>query len=703
MDTTGLSPLQELARLSGLETEFYDGLGVYRQPPDEIVLKILQSLGAELESVDDAGDALRRHGERVGSLLVQPVIVRWGSSPLLLDLQAPASFAGHLHLSIDLEEGGHLHFEVHWHDLPVEGEHQTLGGLFQKRRWAIEAEIPFGYHTGHVELGGTQSSFFIFSAPNVAYAGNHEERLWGAFIPVYSLHSRRSWGAGDLTDLTEFSNWLADNGGRFIGTLPLFASFLDRPLDPSPYAPVSRLFWNEFYVDPQVAPEWGQSAEARALFDSVDIREEISRLRSSRLVDYRTQMRLKRVILEELARTFFGTGGRQSEGFQAFLNQSSQVEDYAAFRATHEAHGVPWHQWEARPQSGTLLPGDYDPACFEYHLYAQWLVQQQFNAYRASAKARQLGLYLDLPLGVHPDGYDAWRDRESFAQNVSGGAPPDGFFTGGQNWGFRPLHPERCRHLGYSYFRKTLTCLLQNTDMIRIDHAMSLQRLYWVPFSAEASDGVYVNYSSEELFAILVIESHRKKCVLIGEDLGTVPPNLRERMDRHGVNRMYVGQFESSAYNWPPANPAPTPVVASLNTHDTPSSYAFFRGMDIDQRHAMGLLTAEAREQQKEERLRMVEALQRFFGNEGALEEEETLASLLRSWLLFLAKSPARFVQVNLEDLWLEPQPQNVPGTGPEKPNWKLKTRLSIESFIGDQGIADTFRAIDTGRQSRSE
>lgn len=703
MNTNGLSPLQELARLSGLETEFYDGLGVYRQPPDEVVLKILQSLGAELESVEDAGNALRQHHERVGTLLVQPVNVRWGSAPLNLALQAPASFGGNVRVSIDFEEGGSRQFDAHWHDLQFEGEHQADGGLFQKRRWFIEVEIPFGYHTGHVELGGHHASFSIFSAPDVAYSGNRDERLWGAFIPVYSLHSRRSWGAGDLTDLTEFSNWLADNGGRFIGTLPLFASFLDRPLDPSPYAPVSRLFWNEFYVDPQMAPEWNHSTEAQALFNSIGIREEIDRLRSARLVDYRSQMRLKRIVLEELARTFSAMGGPQSDEFQAFLDRSSQVKDYAAFRATHEAHGVAWHQWESRLQSGTLLPGDYDPAGYEYHLYAQWLVQQQFESYRTSAKSRQLGLYLDLPLGVHPDGYDAWRDRESFAQNVSGGAPPDSFFTAGQNWGFRPLHPENCRRLGYSYFRKTLTWLLQNTDMIRIDHAMSLQRLYWVPFGADASDGVYVNYSSEELFAILVIESHRKKCVLIGEDLGTVPPNLRERMDRHGVNRMYVGQFESSAYNWPPANPVPSSVVASLNTHDTPSSLAFFRGLDIDQRHEMGLLSEEAREQQKVERLRMVEALQRYLGIEGDLREEDVLAALLRSWLLFLANSPARFVQVNLEDLWLESQPQNVPGTGPEKPNWKLKTRLSMESFFSDHEIADTLKAIDMGRNNGSE
>ena len=270
-------------------------------------------------------------------------------------------------------------------------------------------------------------------------------------------------------------------GGDFVGTLPLLSTFLDEPFNPSPYAPVSRLFWNEFYLDVTRIPELQRSPVARLMLHSSGFQTDLERLGAASLIEYRSLMALKRKILEELLHTLMNRASKRKASFEHFIETHPQAQDYAAFRAKIERERTPWDLWPAAHRDGRLAAGDYDEKAKQYHLYVQWQADEQMRALAAKTKAGGPALYLDFPLGVNRDGYDVWRERQVFALEASGGAPPDSFFTKGQNWGFPPLQPEGLRQQGYRYYIACLRHHLQYAGMLRIDHVMGLHRLFWIP------------------------------------------------------------------------------------------------------------------------------------------------------------------------------------------------------------------------------
>jgi 4-alpha-glucanotransferase len=325
---------------------------------------------------------------------------------------------------------------------------------------------------------------------------------------------------------------------------------------------------------------------------------------------------------------------------------------------------------------------------------------------RRSARAG-VRLYFDLPLGVDPDGYDVWREREVFALGAAAGAPPDAFFRGGQDWGFPPLHPDRVRHNGYRYVIASLRHALRHAGYLRIDHVMSLHRLYWVPRGLDARHGVYVRYRPQELYAILALESMKAGAVIVGEDLGTVPDVVRRSMHRHGLYRSYVLEMETRPDPKRAISPAPRDSLASLNTHDLPTFAAFWKGIDIDDRVARGWLDSEERRRAHAERRRVRQAMVRYLSSQGWLRSsrdgkvDPDARNALRACLSYLAAGDARMMLVNLEDLWLEERPQNLPGTTDEHPNWRRPARYPFERFRQMQQVTSTLRHIDTLRRRR--
>jgi len=303
------------------------------------------------------------------------------------------------------------------------------------------------------------------------------------------------------------------------------------------------------------------------------------------------------------------------------------------------------------------------------------------------------GLYLDLPLGVHPDGYDVWADRASFALDVAAGAPPDSFFTAGQNWGFAPLHAERIRENGYAYLRACLAHHLEAASTLRIDHVMSLHRLFWIPSGMETKDGVYVRYKAEEMYAVLTLASMRHRSMLVGEDLGLVPPPVRPAMRRHGVLGMHVVQYELRPDAANPLDPPRPDAVASLNTHDMPPFAAWLEGLDITDREDLGLLDTSQAAWDRGIRGAQRRALLTFLRRQG-LPAEDTLDSLLFFTLVHLRRQPAPLLLVNVEDLWLETSPQNVPGTALERPNWRRKLRYPLQRFRTGAEVMGRLRAV---------
>lgn len=660
----------QLARLYGVELS-YIGMGGERRRADPDALRgVLRALGADLSGPGGAESAIDARTEELERTLVEPVHVAWGGSLPLVPIRLPHDDSRLAMIQIRLESG-----EVVNHDCRAEvAARRGRNGWSGTHVLRFGRRLPFGYHRMQVETSGMTCESLIISAPRKAFPGE-DTRSWGTFAPLYAVHSGN--GVGTFTDLRSLAAWTADLGGDFVSTLPLLATFLDAPFEPSPYSPASRLFWNELFVDPSRVPGAGPALTAGSARDGY--------------VDYRgAAAQRRRQLTDALGRADDEVRARMEE----YATATPHADEYARFRAVCDHRREGWPVWPARLRDGDLREGDYAPEDRDYHLFAQWQADTQLGG--VTRDQEDLTLYLDMPLGVHPDSFDAWRFRDLFASNVSAGAPPDPLFTGGQDWGFRPMLPEALRRTGYSYVIETIRHHLRHAGMLRLDHVMSLYRLYWIPEGAGAADGIYVRYADDELFAVLVLESSRHRAVVIGEDLGTVPDAVRRKMDRHGIHRMHVVQFEANPDGNPPVATPAEHVIASLNTHDMPMFAGFWRGTDIDDQLALGLIDAEGHRSAMQQRARLRQRLGGMLGGGGDID-----ASLVRQRLLeILAGSPAHYVLVTLEDLWGEDRPQNVPGTTAEqRPNWQRLMSRNLDDIMNDAALRRMLRAVDQRRQ----
>jgi 4-alpha-glucanotransferase len=511
-------------------------------------------------------------------------------------------------------------------------------------------------------------------------------RAWGAFIPLHALRSETDWGTGSYSELASLGQFVSALGGSMMGSLPLYPAFLDGPADPSPYRPVSRLAYNELYVDPTALPE-RSSVEARQLLEDSEFVSRLGRAHESPLVDYEEISKLKRRVLEPMSEYLFsGASTQRRDELGAFAASHPELVDYASFRAGLDTAG------RRGARGGLPEPGRREDAAFNYHLYCQFAAYCQLSAAESAIR-----LYADLPIGVHPDGFDPSWSPASFVTTVRGGAPPDAFFTSGQDWGFPPLHPERIRLDGYGYLRAVLSRAFRHAGFLRIDHVMGLQRLYAIPEGFDARHGAYISYRAEEMHALVSLEAYRAGTVVVGEDLGTVPDEVRERMAADKMLRSWVFQFESSARAPLPA--PPRNVLASLGTHDLPRFDAYLWGTDIDEKQEKGQLSTKAATAQRRGR----DAWRRaFLGALGATDlppgAQERVA--LEGALAHLARSSAALVLVDLEELWGEREPQNRPGTGPEADNWRRRARWDMAQIRNDPGLHEMLSRIDGLRRA---
>jgi 4-alpha-glucanotransferase len=695
--------LYHLAHLYNVQIAYYDVAHKRRQASADSLLAVLQALGAPVDSLNDVPSAFRERRQALRQKVLEAVTVVWDGEYPLIKVYLPLNLAQYpMDGYLELESGERQVFRWSADELKVVESIEDEGASYVVKEIKLPGDLPRGYHKFFLETKVCTKETLIISAPRMTYLPSQdtEERKWGAFLPLYALHTENSWGSGDYASLEALTGWISDMGGEVVATLPLLPVFLDEPFEPSPYAPVSRLMWNEFYIDVDRVPELAECTRAQELLQSSPLKDESRERRDLPLVDYRRIMSLKRSVLEECCHYLITERPAQFRDFQRFIHANPVVEDYARFRAAVERQHRPWHSWPYPLCDGTLSEGDYDEGTKNYYIYAQWLAHQQVQVLWEKSRDKGMMLYFDLPLGTHPEGYDVWRERSIFSSEMSVGAPPDVVFTRGQDWGFPPLHPEKIREQGYRYVIDYLRHHLQHAGMLRVDHVMGLHRLFWVPKGLDASQGVYVHYQAEELYAILALESHRYQSIIVGEDLGTVPSYVRPKMAKHNLQRMYVVHYELACNPRKPLGRILGNVVASLNTHDMPTFSAFWQGLDIQERLGIGLLDRKGAQVERRTRQVCKDALVGFLRNKGLLKKGCTeIRDILKACLLFLSGSKARTVLVNLEDLWLETRPQNVPGTDNERPNWRRKARYTFEEFCRMPEVRDTLKEIDRLRK----
>ncbi len=655
--------LQQLAKAYRIQTSYYDVHQKKKTAKDDALLSILQALQAPLSGYGDLAACWQEVQQREQQQTIDPITIAWdGICPLVPLRLAHTALNKRWLCTLCYENGVETTWPLDLEKLPNHPEPVNAG--FICKTLTIPLPIPSGYHQLRIESDSQVFSTFIISAPKQMFrhlnfswqasttTGTDPKKIFGLFTPIYALHSDRSFGCGDLTDLQQFISWTAEQGGRMVATLPLHAAFLDQPCEFSPYSPISRLFWNEFYLDVRLIPE----------FAGEETPPEVQELSQSAIVDYHGIMKYKRVLLQRMQAKCAANPVRTKE-LNDFITQHPETKHYAQFRALHEKFQLPWSEWTTTPQN-TIDEGDPN---YQYHLYVQWQIDHQLTLVRQHAQHKQTFLYLDMPLGVHRQGYDTWRYRDIFPQGISAGAPPDAVFTTGQNWGIAPLNPNTIRISHYQYFIQCLRILMPQLDLLRIDHVMNFHRLFWIADGFDAKDGAYVRYHPQEFYAILSIESHRHRVEIVGENLGTVPNHVNQLMKKHHLNSLFVLQYALAAKQHP--DKPPQNSVAAINTHDMPTFAAFMRSLDLP--HQPRIRATE------------IQTLVDLLLEKNYLTApSDDLYTLLFATVEFLSASPARYFLLNLEDLWLETNPQNIPGSsGDGRLNWQRKNRFSLEQL----------------------
>ena len=658
-----MKSLRRLAAAYGVLTSYYGVEGLTRARP-EALLAVLRALGAPLERIEDAGDALRKRWEETARCLVPPVVTLWDDQPPSAVLTHLEGESGRARVSVAFEDGSRPDKYVEGVDLEALPLARARRGVV--RRLLALPPIPPGYHRLEVAFRERRSESTLVSAPAHSYRGAEtgRERRWGLFAPLYALHSETSLGIGDFSDLARFADLVSRHRGCFAATLPLLATF---PHEPSPYSPASRRFWNELFVDPRLAPEW---EGVRSYASQTDFHSSLEALRREPLVDYRAVATLKRPLMEAMSQEALRV---RPSFFEDLIKTRPDAVEYARFRSTAERRGVPWPSWNEPLPREDLADRD-----FLYYFYGQALAEEQIAGVAEAAERNGVRLYFDMPLGVHGFGFDTCSRPSLFAKGIEVGAPPDAVFPDGQSWGFPPVVPERSRAEGHRYWRECLAHVMRHAGLLRIDHVMGMHRQFWIPSGFEKSDGVYVRYPAEELHAVASLESHRHRTELVGENLGIVPETVNRALDRHRWREIYVLQFRLTGDPEKPLDPAPPNAVASFNTHDTPTFAGFRLCRDLDDRVEVGLLDREKARDLSLARAAAVAALDSHVGLSG--DASEISRECLIRWLQLLLEGDADLVAVGLEDLWLEEEPQNVPGRV-DRPNWRRKLLHSLSSL----------------------
>ncbi|MDP1527645.1 MAG: 4-alpha-glucanotransferase [Rhodocyclaceae bacterium] len=560
----------------------------------------------------------------------------------------------------------------------------------------------------------------ISCATATCYQPTQGDRVWGISVQLYGVRSRRNWGIGDFTDLAQLLEFTAAAGGDFVGVNPLHALFPDNPLHISPYSPSHRSFLNTLYIDVDAVPDLANCAEAQRRLASADFLAQREKLRACERVDYVGVAAQKDAILSLLFR--HQTDERQQAFATWRTTQGEALEQLARFE-TLQAH---FHAQDENIWGWPLWPVAYhDPhsaavAAFaaahaeaiHYRAWLQWLADEQLAsaAERGRRAGLRIGIYLDLAIGANPGGAESWRWSAVFANGAHTGAPPDEINAVGQDWGLPPFTPERLRDVGYAPLIEVLQANMQHAGALRIDHVMGLQRLFWVPSGMKATDGAYVQYPFADMLGIVIEESQRNQCLVIGEDLGTVPEGFRDRMATAGVlsyHPMIFERYPDGNFRLP-AEIAPQALVA-VSTHDLPTLRGFWSGLDLDIREKLALFPNDALYPQLVtergwDRGRLLWALQREnllpadVDNDPSLMPEMSTATVAAVHA-YLARSPSQLLVIQAEDLLGVLDQANLPGTLEDKhPNWQQRLPVDLEDWATHERCQAVLAAVRSER-----
>ena len=728
-------PLYQLADRCGIAREYFDIWGNRHATSDQTRRALLAAM--HFPPTTDPAVLLRQLNEKEWRQPLPPVLVSPLESDPAVPLSLPISIASRRHRWLLTSENGSTASDSFIPtDLNRLGEQRLSNKRYVRCELVLPAPSEPGYYRLEVEQLGSevqpQAAMTLVIAPATCHqpvAIAEEHRVWGLSVQLYGLRSRRNWGLGDFGDLRNLVDLTADAGGGIIGVNPLHALFPDAPSRNSPYSPSSRCFTNVLYLDLEAIPELAECDAARQLIASGRFQERLWRLRAAEVVGYVDVAAAKREVLALLYQHFrdahLNNNSSRARGFRHYRERGGEtLENHARFEAL-QAH---FHTLDRDVWGWPAWPEDYrhpgapavaafaaeHPEAVEFFAWLQWLAEEQLSEIGLHSWRRGLGvgLYQDLAVGSSPGGSEAWTNQDVFAHGAYAGAPPDEYSPFGQDWGLPPFVPHLLREAAYAPFIAMLRANMRHCGALRIDHVMGLARIFWVPAGLSPTEGAYVACPLDDLLGIVALESQRNQCMVIGEDLGTVPEGFRPRLASAGMLSYHPFLFErSDDGNFKPPAEYPRQALVAVSTHDLPTLNGFWQGNDLDLRNTLKLYPSEELRgrlivDRAQDRARFLMALEREgLLPEGASVHPVSMPTITPSVRIaihaFLARTPAQVLVVQPEDILGMADQANLPGSDDNQhPNWRRRLPLNQEDWSADERFSALFESMRNERGS---
>ena len=683
MEAAFIEVSPELARLAeahGVATQFWDQAGQLRKVSATTVQAVLAALDVDASTPAAIAAALEAARLRDWSRTLPPVFVGRQGEDRRLWVHVPDG--SRVRVWVELEDGTKRDLRQLDHWVPPTDVDGTLVG---EASFTVPGDLALGWHTAIAESEGLQWQMPLIMTPArldpAAIAG---DRQWGLMTQLYVTRSRGSWGLGDLRDCADLCAWSGrELGAGFLLINPLHAAAPRPPMAPSPYLPVTRRFANPIYLRIEDIPEYAdlpepQRAAAEALAQPLRALDTVDEL-----IDRDAVWAAKRQVLEAIFA--LGRSPERESAFRSFCHREGEgLRGFATWSAIDDVHGGDPAGWPA----DMAHPGDPAVAAFlaehagvvEFHMWLQWQLDQQLAAAQRAAKdaGMAIGLMHDLAVGVHPGGADAWALQDVLAPSMSVGAPPDMYNQLGQDWSQPPWRPDALAAAGYRPYRDMLRTVMRHAGGLRIDHVLGLFRLWWIPRGMPANTGTYVTFDADAMLGILTLEAQRAGVLVIGEDLGTVPPEVAGLLADRGILGTAILWFELLA-GGVIKHPADwrREVLASVTVHDLPPTAGFLRDEHVRIRAELGLLTRPVAEERAEadlERQHWADVLIASGWLDPAVDltTDAGLDAMAVALHRAVAASPARLIGIGLSDTVGDRRAINQPGTDQEYPNWRV-------------------------------
>ena len=677
-------PIIRLAKLVGIATSYVGMSRDYHEIEDDVLVAVLKALGIDASNDGAIEQSITTIQRERDTRIVPPTVLHVVGKESKVEVHGGALDVPEA--SIMLEDGG-----AYAGKIELEGGSDTVvevdGGFVCTSYLVLPADLPEGYHTLEVTVGGKTEIATVISAPEkIELLDDMKEgSLWGWMSQLYSIRSSGSWGIGDYEDLkTLLVESKKKTGADFMLINPLHAAEPVPPIEPSPYLPISRRFINFSYIRPESMPEYAVlSPEDKAKVD--ELHEQVKPLNgNARILDRETMWRTKMQALWIIYKSGL-SAQRQAEFDQYLAEVGDEIESYATWCLCYDKWGAPTGEadsWEKRlDKNSEEVQGlrRQFPDTLDFYRWLEWIADEQLGAAQQAAKdaGMQIGLMADMAVGVHPSGSDVWWNPECFAKGATVGAPPDYFNQQGQDWSQPPLNPIELENTGYLTYRHMVQGMFAHAGAVRIDHILGLFRLWWIPSGHTPKDGAYVQYDSEIMLGILALEASRAHGVVVGEDLGVVPDHVSTSLSAHQVLGCAVEWFEQMDGKFRAPKDWREFSLASVNTHDLPPAAGYLAYEHVELRERLGLIEGSVEDFEQnaraEHKAMMVMLIVNGYLDPDLLKDEkaheqEIVEALYRG----LRGSPCKLLAASIVDGVGERRAQNQPGTNNEYPNWRI-------------------------------